>query len=105
MARRITFLGPFPVMVNPPIITFSPMSTFPRVETLRTCDGGVAVGVADGDAVGVAVAVAVAVAVGVAAAVAVGVAVAVAVGVGFAEALTVMLTLAVLLPQRPSVIV
>src|SRR6476659_5861007 len=78
MPRMITGLEAFPVMMNPAIITRSPVSTRKRVEIFKACAAGVGLG--DAGAVAVGVAVAVAVAVGVA--VAVAVAVAVGVGVG-----------------------
>ena len=43
MARTITFLGSFPVTINPPMSTLSPVCTSIRVEMLSNCeaDGGV----------------------------------------------------------------
>src|SRR5213079_1197288 len=68
MPRTATSLGALPVMMNPPIITLSPISTRIRVEILSAWDGegvGVSVGVGVGVDVGVEVAIGVAVAVGV----------------------------------------
>src|SRR3954453_13172358 len=84
--RIATFLGEFPVMMNPPIATLSPISTGTRVEMFNDRTGGSVVGA--GVEVGVREDSGVAVAVGVGCgtvAVAVGVGygtVAVAVGVG-----------------------
>src|SRR3954463_8623629 len=64
--RMITGLEAFPVMINPAIITLSPVSTRNRVEMFNACAAGVTVGVGVGDAVGVADGVAVGVALGVA---------------------------------------
>ena len=92
--RKTTGLDSLPVMIKPPIITLSPISTRSRVEIFKFW-AGVPVGVAVAVAVGVAVAVAVGVdvavaeAVGVAVAVAIGVQVAVAVGVAVAVAVAV----------------
>src|SRR4026208_1475812 len=90
IARRRTFLGPLPVMINPPIPTLSLVRTRIRVERLTGCAAppgvgegvGVIVGVEVGVGPGVIVPVAVEVAVAVGVDVAVAVAVAVAVGVG-----------------------
>src|SRR5205807_4868889 len=75
--RSTTGLDTLPRIMNPPIMTLSPVSTRRRGEMFNAW-AGVDVGVAVG--VGVGVAVAVAVAVGVAVAVAVGVAVGVGAG-------------------------
>src|SRR5678816_4341452 len=88
--RTSTVLGSLPVMMKPPIPTWSPVSTSIRVDRLSACAApGVAVGVSVGVGVGVgvttptvAVAVGVNVAVGVALTVGVPVGVKVAVGVG-----------------------
>src|SRR6476646_9142390 len=80
IARTITFFGCVPVTMNPPIKTFSPVSTRNRVEILASWPGtGVGVGVAVGFGVGVAVGFGVGVAVGF------GVGVAVGFGVGVAD--------------------
>src|SRR3954468_641854 len=79
--RIATFLGEFPVMMNPPIATLSPISTGTRVEMFNDRTGGSVVGagvvggveVGVGEDSGAAVAVAVGVSCGT---------VAVAVGVG-----------------------
>src|SRR2546429_9895694 len=68
MPRNTTGLFALPVMMKPPIITLSPMSTRKRVEMFNAWAGvgvGVGVGVAVGVVVGVAVGVAVGVGVGV----------------------------------------
>src|SRR4051812_12857063 len=55
MARTITCLGALPVMMKPPIPTWSPVRTCNRVERLTGCEGGVAVAVAVAAAVAVGV--------------------------------------------------
>src|SRR5437773_2430342 len=89
MARRITFFGWVPVIMNPPMRTLSPVSTRRRVEIFprMLADGvpvGVALGVvvAEGVAVGLGVVVGVGEGVGAIVGVAVGVAVALGEGVG-----------------------
>ena len=52
MARSATFFGAVPVMMNPPIITFSPFATRIRVEML-TAFGAHEVGDGEGDALAV----------------------------------------------------
>src|SRR5437763_7718518 len=85
-ARRSTRLGALPVMMNPPMPTFSPVRTRIRVERLRACVAGAGLGLAVGTgvmvAVGVTPGVGVATGVGVGAAVGVGVTPGVGVGVG-----------------------
>src|SRR5439155_14745259 len=79
--RSRTFFGPFPVMIKPPIIAWSPVRTSRRVEMLSSC-AGVGVGVGVGVALGVGVAVGVALGVGVTVGVALGVGVWEGLGVG-----------------------
>src|SRR2546423_1539152 len=50
MPRNTTGLATLPVMMKPPIITLSPVSTRTRVERLRVCDGVVGTGSAMADA-------------------------------------------------------
>src|SRR5437588_12996161 len=40
IARKMTFFGPLPVMINPPIMTLSPVWTKARVEILANLTGG-----------------------------------------------------------------
>jgi hypothetical protein len=49
--RTITFFGAVPVMINPPIIAFSPVPTCSRVLML-IARPGVATGLGDGEALG-----------------------------------------------------
>src|ERR1044072_9270868 len=46
--RTITRLGVFPVIIKPPTITPSPLSTRMRVEMLTGCEVGVPLGLGDG---------------------------------------------------------
>src|ERR1043166_3519403 len=55
MARRSTCLGPVPVMINPPMPTLAPVCTRIRVERLRACAAGDALGVDVGVGIGVVV--------------------------------------------------
>src|SRR5664279_1488624 len=80
MARMSTCIGAVPVMMNPPMPTFSPVPTRIRVERLRACAGRIGVGVGVIPGVGVETGVPVGVAVG--AGVEVGVTTGVGVGVG-----------------------
>src|SRR5215212_4886809 len=57
IARTITCFGPLPVIMNPPMPTWSPVRTCSRVERFTGCEAGVIVGVAVGVAVAVAVGV------------------------------------------------
>src|SRR2546423_2734729 len=61
IARMITCFGTVPVMMKPPMPTWSPVKTWRRVERFNACEVGGTVAVAVAVAVGVAVAVAVAV--------------------------------------------
>ena len=45
MARMITFFGPLPVTMKPPMPTLSPVRTRMRVEKLTACAGGLTPGV------------------------------------------------------------
>src|ERR1043166_4410165 len=53
MARRSTFFGAVPAMMNSPMPTFSPVWTFIRVERFSACATGVGVGDGVGGGVGV----------------------------------------------------
>jgi hypothetical protein len=104
IARRITFFGSVPVMMMPPIKTFSPVCTLSRVEMFSSCSGAtVGVGVADGDGLAVAlgkgVAVGVTVAVGSGEIVGTGVGEAVGVGVGSRSSTVVVSNTAIISPR------